>query len=240
MAEAVAAQLTLALEVDPERALPDRLFRLGLAPGTLVTLTRNRTVLVNHHPRFGLRLHAGYAWAPDDVLSAILCFVRPRLPRSERIRARQRFLAFPVDRHAPSRVIPQRGPRPVPPEHEAIIGRLTRLHEILNVRHFQGTLGGIPIRLSERMSTRLGEFRADQDHRPVEITLSRRHLRRDGWAPAAETLLHEMVHQWQCEQGMPLDHSLTFRRKAREVGIRPNATVPSGHPAPLDLDGTIA
>ena len=240
MAEAVTTQLALALEVDPERALPDRLFQLGLAPGTLVTLTQNRTVLVSHHPRFGLRLHAGYAWAPDDVLSAILCFVRPRVARSERLRARQRFLAFPVHRHAPSRVMPHHGPRPVAPEHEVIIGRLTRLHEILNVRHFQGTLGGIPIRLSERMSTRLGEFRADHDHRPVEITLSRRHVRRDGWAPAAETLLHEMVHQWQCEQGMPLDHGLAFRQKAREVGIRPNAIVPVGHPAPMDLDGTIA
>ncbi len=233
-------QLSLGLDVDPERALPDRLFRLGLAPGTLVTLTRNRTVLVSHHPRYGLRLHAGYAWAPDEVLSAILTFLRPRVPKAERLAARRRFLAFPVDRHAPSRVTPRRGPRPVAPEHEVIIGRLMRLHEILNARHFHGALGTIPIRLSDRMSTRLGEFRADHDSRPVEITLSRRHVRRDGWPAATETLLHEMVHQWQCENGHPLDHGASFRRKAKEVGIRPNATAPAGYPSHLDLYGTIA
>jgi len=233
-------QLALALEVDPENALPDRLFRLGLAPGTLVTLTRNRTVLVSHHPRYGLRLHAGYAWAPDEVLAAILTFLRPRVPKVERLAARRRFLAFPVDRHAPSRATPRRGPRPVAPEHEVIIGRLMRLHEILNARHFQGTLGTIPIRLSDKMSTRLGEFRADHDGRAVEITLSRRHVRRDGWPAATETLLHEMVHQWQCETGLPLDHGQAFRRKALEVGIRPNATAPAGYLSHLDLYGTIA
>ncbi len=236
----VEPQLTLALEVDPEQALPERLFRLGLARGTLVTLTRNRTVLVSHHPRYGLRLHAGYAWAPDEVLSAILTFLRPRVLKVERLAARRRFLAFPVDRHAPSRATPRRGPRLVAPEHEVIIGRLIRLHEILNARHFQGTLGTIPMRLSDKMSTRLGEFRADHDGRPIEITLSRRHVRRDGWPAAAETLLHEMVHQWQCEQGLPLDHGPAFRRKALEVGIRPNATAPAGYHGHLDLYGTIA
>ena len=54
------------------------------------------------------------------------------------------------------------------------------------------------------------------------------------------TLLHEMVHQWQCEQGLPLDHGQSFRRKALEVGIRPNATAPAGYLSHLDLYGTIA
>jgi hypothetical protein len=38
-----------------------------------------------------------------------------------------------------------------------------------------------------------------------------------------ETLLHEMVHQWQAETGQPVDHGRAFRRKAREVGITPRA-----------------
>lgn len=236
----VEEQLGLALDEAPEEALPSRLFALGLAPGTLVTLTRNRSVLVSHHPRYGLRLHAGYAWAPDEVLAAILRFLQPRVPRPERLAARRRFLTFPVERHATSRGGGRRGPRPVAPEHEQAIGRLVRLHEILNQRHFAGTLRTIPIRLSDKMKTRLGEFRADHDGAAVEITLSRRHLRRDGWTAAAETLLHEMVHQWQCEQGLPLDHGPAFRRKALEVGITPNATVPAGYiPAP-DRPGTIA
>jgi hypothetical protein len=38
-----------------------------------------------------------------------------------------------------------------------------------------------------------------------------------------DTLLHEMVHQWQDETGRPVDHGREFRRKAREVGIEPTA-----------------
>jgi hypothetical protein len=37
------------------------------------------------------------------------------------------------------------------------------------------------------------------------------------------TLLHEMVHQWQAETGVPVDHGPTFRRKARQVGVLPGA-----------------
>ena len=220
-ASAEDGQFGLALELAPEEALPDRLFRLGLPPGTDITLTRNRTVLVSHHPRFGLRLHAGYAWAPDPVLAAIVRFLAPRVPRAERIVARRTFLIFPVDRHVPSRIRPRR-PREVPAEHETMINRLVRLHEILNARHFSSLLATLPITISDRMRSRLGEFRADHDGRAVEITLSGRHVRRDGWPAASETLLHEMVHQWQCETGLPLDHGATFRAKAREVGISPN------------------
>jgi len=53
--------------------------------------------------------------------------------------------------------------------------------------------------------------------------LSRRHIRRDGWDEALHTLLHEMVHQWQDEQGFVVDHGSIFRAKARAVGITPLA-----------------
>ena len=36
-------------------------------------------------------------------------------------------------------------------------------------------------------------------------------------------MLHEMVHQWQAESGLSVDHGPTFRRKARELGIEPQA-----------------
>jgi hypothetical protein len=32
-----------------------------------------------------------------------------------------------------------------------------------------------------------------------------------------------MVHQWQHEQGLPIDHGLEFRRKCRAVGAVPRA-----------------
>jgi hypothetical protein len=53
-----------------------------------------------------------------------------------------------------------------------------------------------------------------------EIAISWRHLRRHGWEPALQTLLHEMVHQWQHETLGVVDHGPRFREKAREVGTR--------------------
>lgn len=220
-------QLSLALDAAPEASLPARLVRLGLPAHLEVTLTRNRTVLVSFDPANGLRLHAGYAWAGDDVLRAILVFVAPRTTRRERIAARRRFLAFPVERHAPVRA--RRRPAAPPDEHAPLLDRLVRLHQILNERHFGGTLSTIVLRLSDRMQTRLGEFQAPHGGDPAAIVISRRHLRRDGWSVVAETLLHEMVHQWQHETGQPLDHGVAFRRKARAVGISPAATVPAAH-----------
>lgn len=230
-------QLALGLDIDPEQALPARLFRLGLPPGTPVTLTRNRVLVVSWHAADGLRLHAGYAWAPDDVLLAIIRFMARRIPRAERLAARRKFLSFPLDRYAPSRK--RRKLPDVPPRDARTVAELQRLHQILNARHFAGSLGTIPIRVSDRMSTRLGEFRADHDMRPVVITVSRRHIQDDGWLAATETLLHEMVHQWQCETGLPIDHGRTFRRKAREVGIPASSKVPVDYiPAP-ERPGTI-
>ena len=201
----------------------DRLVRLGLTPGTAVTLTRNRTVLISWRAKSGLRLHAGYAAAPDDVLRAIVRFIVRRVSRTERAVARRIFMAFPIELHAPSRPERPRTPRPVAPADQPLIDRLTHMHELLNVRHFAGALGAIPVRISDRMRSRLGELRASWSGAPVEIALSRRHIRRDGWDAACDTLLHEMVHQWQAANGHRLDHGREFRRKATEVGISPRA-----------------
>ncbi len=82
----------------------------------------------------------------------------------------------------------------------------------------------MPIRVSRRMKSRLGHYtwRGQARHR-AEIVISRRHIRRDGWDEAIHTLLHEMVHQWQDERGLKVDHGREFRRKARAVGITPLA-----------------
>ena len=61
----------------------------------------------------------------------------------------------------------------------------------------------------------------------MEIALSRRHVRGDGWRETEQTLLHEMIHQWQAEAGQPVDRGAEFKRKARELGI-PRAK-PSAH-----------
>jgi hypothetical protein len=132
------------------------------------------------------------------------------------------LLAFPAHEYVPAEQVRHRRRRGPRPEDQEIIRRLVQLHETLNSRYFGGRLGRVPIHLSDRMRSRLGELRLDPG-RSVDITLSRRHLRRDPWPDVEQTLLHEMVHQWQVESGLPLDHGRAFRRKADEVGIEPRA-----------------
>ena len=217
--------------------LPDRLRQLGLRDVARVCTHANRTVMVSLTARRVLRLHRGYAWAPDRVLRAIVRFLDPRLPRALRRLAEREFLAFPVEQHAPSAPRPPRGDRPRPGDL-LVLHRLGQAHERLNLAHFGGTLGSIPLRLSGRMRTRLGELSVDlRTGRPLEIAISRRHVTRHPWAEVEHTLLHEMVHQWQAESGFRVDHRAGFRRKAIEVGVLPAAHRSVGPPADRGIGG---
>ena len=102
--------------------------------------------------------------------------------------------------------------------------RLAQLFREANAAHFGGGLPELPIRLSGRMKSRLGQLcLSHETGEPFEITVSRHHVERHGWAEVADTLLHEMVHLWQHVQGHPVDHGPAFRAKAREVGVEPAA-----------------
>jgi len=170
-----------------------------------------------------LRIHRGYSFAPDRVLKAIVRFLNPRVPRALRRVAEREFLQFPVEEHVPPPAGPGRRERAHPGD-VLLLHRLEALYHQLNQKHFGGTLGVIPIRLSGRMRRRLGELSVDiRTGRPVELSVSRRHIARHSWAEVEHTVLHEMVHQWQAETGLPVDHGPTFRRKAREVGVLPAA-----------------
>jgi hypothetical protein len=210
--------------------LETRLRAAGLSPDTPVVPHTNRRVLVTLTRRGALRVHAGFGFAPDPVLAAIARWARPRLRPAERLAAGRILAAFPVHAHVPPGTAPRRrsGP-PVDPGDAARLERLGALHAVLNLRHFGGTLGQVELRLSVRMRRRLGEFRpgSGTDSLPV-ITLSHRHLRRDGWARATDTLLHEMVHQWQAENGRPLGHGPEFRLRCSELGIEGRAVARSG------------
>ena len=161
--------------------------------------------------------------APDRVLRAIVRFLKPGTPRSVSRAAQQVLLAFPVHDYVPPTQVPGRDPV-LPPGDAERIQRLELVRDAYNERYFDGRLERLPIRLSTRMRTRLGEVTLDRHTgRVKEIVISRRHLRRDGWTNAERTLLHEMIHQWQAATGSPADHGRTFREKAREVGIEPRA-----------------
>ena len=205
-----------------EDCLPERLAALGLREIERVVTHTNRTVMLSLNRRV-LRIHRGYAFAPDRVLKAIVRFLNRRVPRVLRRAAEREFLAFPVEAHAPPRPRPCARERARPGDL-VLLHRLAGLHQRLNAEHFGGSLGEIPIRLSSRMSTRLGELAVEiRSGRPLDIAISRRHIAVHAWPEVEHTMLHEMVHQWQAETGLRIDHGPTFRRKAREVGVLPAA-----------------
>lgn len=202
-------------------SLYDRLRAAGLPAVPRFETHRNQQVMLSWLPGRRLRIHEGYAAAPEEVLRAIVKFLTPGVRRATRVAARQVFLSFPVERHAPPR--PRRPPRPRPGDQELLL-RLTTLQAELNLTHFGGQLATLPIRLSSRMRRRLGELRLERrSGRAVHIGLNRRHALRDPWPEVRDTLLHELVHQWQAETGRPVDHGREFRRMARAVGIVPRA-----------------
>jgi hypothetical protein len=203
-----------------------RLRALGLPPGPdrggidRCRLTRNRAVMVSF--RGGeLRLHRGYLSAPDDVLRAVVAFVRARTAAQRRV-AQRVILAFPAQAedgaHAPA--APPRRQERTDPADEPMARVLADWHRRYNARYFGGALSPVSVRVSRRLRRRLGHYTAaSAGGLPAEIVLSRSHIRRHGWEEALHTLLHEMVHQWQDETGLAIDHGAPFRRKAREVGI---------------------
>lgn len=205
---------------DAERAA-DRLLGtlrgMGLQAIRSLVLTRNRSVVVSVRG-FELRVHEGFCSAPPDTLAQIVRFVMAR--RSwERRAARQAIIAYPLPLHTK----PPRAPERTHPEDESLAERLAEWHTRLNGERFGAALQQLPIRVSRRMLRRLGHYAPGVEGGGPEIAISARHLRRDGFASAVETLLHEMVHQWQHESGLPIDHGLDFRRKCREVGAVPRA-----------------
>lgn len=216
-----AAQLTLVLEPAPRTAddLLARLRALGLKHMTHLRLTRNRNVMVSFRGT-ELRVHRGYLAASNDVLEAIVVFVEGRT-RAERLRAKRRLLAFPV---TVDDLVPRRSRERTHRDDERLAARFTEAHAQLNAELFGGQLRAIQVRVSRRMRARLGHYTpATPAGDSPEIAISRRHLRRHGWDEALQTLLHEMVHQWQDERGMPIDHGRAFRDKARSLGISPFA-----------------
>lgn len=193
-----------------------RLQEMGLRGVETLVLMRTRTVMVSLIGRT-LRVHEGYAEAPESVLRAVVAFAIAR-NKNERSAAKDVILAHDVERGpAPRREEPAR------PGDVAMMAQLSEAHRQLNAQWFESSLKALPIRLSGKMATRLGHFDPGSKHTPPEIVMSRRHIAKHGWREAMHTLLHEMVHQWQHETNRPVDHGSDFRAKCREVGITPAA-----------------
>jgi hypothetical protein len=197
----------------------EELRRLGLSGIERCRLTSNRTVMVSFRGR-DLRVHRAFLEAPEPVLVAIVTFVHRR--GAARRQARQIIVSHPVDRSG----TPIRRERTHPAD-AGLVEELRHCHERFNGEHFGRALSAVPLRISRRMSSRLGQYRIPAiASEPAEIVISRRHIQKHGWHEALDTLLHEMVHQWQHETGLPVDHGPAFRQKALDIGIAPSATRP--------------
>ena len=211
-----AQQLALEFTEAPRNGaeLLARLKALGLRGVRALSLTRNRSVMVSLNDGT-LRVHRAFLAAPETVHKAIVRFLMsPR--RADRLAARRVLVGYPVsedDRREP------RTPERTHPDDEGTAAKLSEWHAKYNAERFHGALKRVTVRVSRRMRARLGHYAPAQQGRGAEIAISRRHLRRHGFAEGLETLLHEMVHQWQDEQGHPLGHDRHFREKARAVGI---------------------
>ena len=201
-------------------AVLERLRVLGLRGIRRCTLTRNRSTMVSFRGD-ALRVHHAFAAAPEDVLRAVVAFVNGR--GAARRAARRALAAFAIPRDPET--APARRPVGSHPEDGALAARLRAAHGMLNGERFAGALRTVSIRVSRRMHSRLGHYSPGLRSEP-EIAIARRHVRRDGWECVLETLVHEMVHQWQHETGRPIAHDAAFRRKCREVGIAPHAKRP--------------
>jgi len=215
----VTAAVQLGLELpEGDDDLTSRLYALGLDPNVRVALTDNSTTMVSFGEGW-LRVHRGYAAAGDEVVGAIVRFARAKR-RDSRSEAKRVLLGY-------ASVLPGRRARlrreATHPDDEPSSARLTEAHAELNAQFFDGTLKPMTIGVSRRMKRKLGHYSLASAERGASIVIGGRHIRRDSWDDVMHTLLHEMVHQWQQESGLPVAHDRAFRAKAREVGIDPRA-----------------
>ena len=196
-----------------------RLKQQGLRGVHEVKLTRNRRTMVSIAQRT-LRVQEGFLNAPSTVHQAIADFVMAR--RGAAKLSAQRVIVA----HAATIELAPRGRRVerTHPDDAALATRMTEWHQKYNSEKFDGELSPIPIRVSRRMKSRLGHYTPKRAGVAPEIAISRGHFRRHGLDETLHTLLHEMVHQWQDERGLVVDHGPVFRRKARAVGALPMAT----------------
>jgi len=207
-----------------EELLERRLHALGLRGVTGVRASDNRAVMVSLSKQRVLSIHRGYAHAPDRVLRAVVRFVARTTPRPLRRAAQREILSFRAEAHAAEPPRRQRAPDQARPADLVPTERLAAYFHEANAAHFGGLLPELPIRLSGRMRSRLGQLCLGRETgQPFEITVSRRHVEKHGWQDVADTLLHEMVHLWQHENGHAVDHGRLFRAKAKEVGVAPAA-----------------
>jgi hypothetical protein len=180
-----------------------------------------------------LNLHRAYAEAPPSVILAFAALVRGAGRRSGEYRmARKRVAAWEGMRDHFARVheksecsVRRPGPCCATPLQRVY---LRRLYRYMNATRFSGRLPStIPIRLSNRFTSRLGQMVAGSvGARRVVVEIA---LHVDLMLPAndpgrLDTLLHEMAHVANYIFDGEVGHGRRWREWARSAGCRERAT----------------
>lgn len=180
-----------------------------------------------------LNLHVAYRRAPVRILTHFATIVREARQRSEayrtacrkvaewpglepelrRIRAQSRKARAPVHRG------PGVGPCCATPAQRAY---LRRLYRYLNATRFGGLLpASVPLRLSRRMTTRLGQMvpgTVDGRRVVLEIALNLDLMLEGNGRQRLDTLLHEMAHAADYLVHGETGHGDSWRRWAARAG----------------------
>lgn len=179
-----------------------------------------------------LNLHLAFRDAPTAVVEDLAIIAREAALGTAKARAASRRLqGWPPLRSALARIHAEQtateGRRVAccgTPDQRAY---LQRLYRHLNATRFEGRLpDSLPIRLSNRMSRRLGHLAptgTPGERRIREIALNVDLMLPANDALRVETLLHEMAHGLEYLLHGSLGHGPMWRQIAREVGCEPRA-----------------
>ncbi|MEO5511509.1 MAG: SprT family zinc-dependent metalloprotease [Longimicrobiales bacterium] len=198
----------------------------GVTDVQKVRFKANRSRLISlSADRTSLNLHDCFRSAPSDVLDAVGTFARSLRDSPAYRRAIERMRTWHVAQVEGSE------------QDEPVVGRcsataeqrhfLAGLYRHLNHTHFESRLPDlIPVRLSDRMSRRLGHVSYTTTHGEravLEIALNV-DLMLDGNERALEdTLLHEMAHAEAWLLHAHRGHGGVWRAIARRVGCEARA-----------------
>lgn len=89
------------------------------------------------------------------------------------------------------------------------------LYQKLNQEHFGGKLPLCHLELSRKLTRTAGKIWPRRHLIRISISYHEYY----GLEELSNTILHEMVHLWLHEQGLPSGHTARFRQKLAEVGL---------------------
>lgn len=232
--------LELFLPDEPNRTAPELLKELrdrGARSLKSVSLRANRRriwSLTARGARFNL--HRAFARSPEEILDDLALIAREAGGNSRRYRAAShRVATWPVVveamrelamEAASRRGLRSPGPCCATPEQRAY---LQAVYRKANLGRFHGRLPDlVPLRLSSRMRTRLGQMMPGRDpeggFRVVEIALNADLMLAGNDGIRTETLVHEMAHAADLLEHGNVGHGPTWRRIALRAGCDPRAT----------------